>query len=308
MLSKVKQSPVKAKTDYVRADVFAARPRQHLAQRLRSHFALRFHSTVLMMLTFSVGLLTTKGLLALGMHSMFWRYTIALVVAYGVFFLGVRLWLAYVGIGTSEQRRDSSNSGLDRLDAPFTGGGSPGGGSVDGAFSGGGGTYSGSGASASFDAAPTSAPEWLALDNANLATSSVDSGSSSSILDSVGGNVGDVDVGDAGDGCAIVLVVVLVIGLIALLIGGAVFIVTIGPEVLIDAAFSALLSGGLLKSGKRVAEPGWMGSVFKGTWKPLLGVLVLTWSFVGMAAKITPGAHTFAEVTRVLWMQLVQTP
>jgi hypothetical protein len=308
MLSKVKQSSVKAKTDYVRVDVFAAKPRQHVAQRLRSHFSLRFHSTLLMILTFSVGLLTTKGLLALGMHSMFWRYTIALVVAYGVFLLGVRLWLAYVGIGSRGPRRDSSNSGLDGLDGLVTGGRSSSGGSVDGAFSGGGGTYSGSGASASFDAAPTSAPEWLALDNANLATSNVDSGSGSSVLDSVGSKIGEVDVGDAGDGCAIVFAVVLVIGLIALLIGGAFFIVTIGPEVLIDAAFSALLSGGLLRPGKRVAEPGWMGSVFKGTWKPLLAVLVLTWVFAGMAAKITPGAHTFAEVTRVLWMQLVQTP
>lgn len=77
--------------------------RERIAAALHSRFWLRFHTSILLLWTFCAGLLTTKGLFALGMQSMFWRYTIAIVVAYGAFLLGVRLWLHYVGAGAARK-------------------------------------------------------------------------------------------------------------------------------------------------------------------------------------------------------------
>jgi len=67
------------------------RLRNRIAAALRSRGALRIHTAMLLLWTFSAGLLTTRGLLILGVHSMFLRYTIAIVVAYGAFLPGVRI-------------------------------------------------------------------------------------------------------------------------------------------------------------------------------------------------------------------------
>ena len=73
--------------------------RQRITAALHSRFALRFHTSILLLWTFCAGLLVIKSLFALGMQSLSWRYTAAIVVAYGAFLLGVRIWLHYVGAG-----------------------------------------------------------------------------------------------------------------------------------------------------------------------------------------------------------------
>jgi hypothetical protein len=129
-------------------------------------------------------------------------------------------------------------------------------------------------------------------------------GGDSSVFGDVGGKVGDVvgDIGGGdGDGCLIAFAIMIVIGIIALVIGGAFFIISMGPEILIEAAFNALLAGGLIKSGAKVSDPDWIGSVIKGTWLPFAIVLAAAWIFVGVAAVLTPQAHTFGEVWRIVW-------
>jgi len=122
-----------------------------------------------------------------------------------------------------------------------------------------------------------------------------------------GGEVGDVvgDIGGGDDGCLIAFAIMIVAGLIALAIGGAFFVISMGPEVLIDAAFNALLSGGLIKAGQRTTDPDWMGSVFKGTWIPLAVVLVMSWVFTATAAVLVPQAHTFGQVWLLVWPLLL---
>jgi multisubunit Na+/H+ antiporter MnhC subunit len=288
--------------------------RERVAAMMQSRHWLRVHSSILLLWTFSAGLLTTKAMYALGVQSMGWRYTVAILVGYGAFLLGVRLWLAYVGVpaggGGHDQRKAQSNdsSSVDITD--FIPSGRGGGGSTP-VFRGGGGGSGGGGASASFDGAP-SVPMPSNLVAADLTAASGGDGNVLSDAVSSAGNtvsetasgVGDAisgiaDVGD-GEGCLIAFAIMIVVALIGLAIGGAFFVISMGPEILIDAAFSAMLSGGLLKSGQKVSDPDWLGSVFKATWKPLVIVLVLTWVFVGVAASLTPGAHTFGEVWRQL--------
>ena len=118
-------------------------------------------------------------------------------------------------------------------------------------------------------------------------------GGSGGIFGDAGGKIGDAvgDIGD-GDGCLIAFAVIIVIGLIALAIGSAFLVVSMGPEILIEAAFNALLAGGLIKSGTRVSDPDWIGSVVKGTWLPFAIVL---------AAALIPNAHIIGEVWCIVW-------
>jgi hypothetical protein len=99
----------------------------------------------------------------------------------------------------------------------------------------------------------------------------------------------------------------IVVGLIALAIGGAFFVISMGPEILVDAAFNAMLAGGLIKAGEKVSDPDWIGSVIKATWVPFGIVLMTAWVFTGMAAVLTPKAHTFGEVMRIVWPLLLES-
>ena len=297
-------------------------PRERVAVLMRGKYALRVHTSILMLWTFSAGLLVTKGLYALGAQSLFWRYTVAILVGYAAFLLGVRIWLAYVGVrtgggsgdsGDSDDRKrkaqnDGSSSSFDITDVLPSGRGS--GGGPPRVFGGQGGGSGGAGASASFDAGAEAVPaNLLAADLASMPGSGA--GDSGSVVSEMTGGVGDAvsGIGDLGgdDGCLIAFGIMIVVALIGVAIGGAVFVISMGPEILIDAAFSAMLSGGLIKSGQKMADPDWLGSVMKVTWIPLAVVLVLAWVFAGVAASLTPNAHTFGEVWRIVWPQLMST-
>ena len=83
--------------------------------RLLARFYLRFHISLLLLWTFSAGLLVTKAMLWAGVHSMLWRYPVTLLVSYGAFFLGVRIWLAYVGADPFGSGRNRGSSLVDNV-------------------------------------------------------------------------------------------------------------------------------------------------------------------------------------------------
>ncbi len=175
------------------------------------------------------------------------------------------------------------------------------------ALCGGGGSFGGGGASGSFDAGAVAQPNQLVADSLQMPVVGSGGGGDSIVFDDVGGKVGDVvgDIGGGdGDGCLIAFGLMIVVALLALAIGGAFFITSMGPEILIDAAFSALLAGGLIKSGKDVSDPDWIGSLIKATWLPFGIVLVVAWIFAVVAGALMPQAQTFNEVWRVVWPQL----
>ena len=295
--------------------------RTRVARELRARFALRMHTLVLLLWTFCAGLLTTKALYALGVQTMWLRYLLAILVGYGAFILGVRIWLAYIGYGrnaSSSRNLSSKDSKGSSLDLPDLGSSGSGSGGSGGVFRGGGGGSGGAGSSGSFAMDGGMAPrlnlaaaDSLTTSNAISEASSVapggDGGGGGGILSNATSSIGDAvgDIGGGDDGCLIAFAVMVVIGLIALAIGGAVFIISAGPEILIDAAFNAMLVGGLLKASNRVSEPDWMGSVLRATWKPFMVVLVMALAFAFTAAMLLPKAHTFGEVMKVLWPLLL---
>ena len=237
--------------------------RGHLVQR----FWLRFHMSLMLAATVGTGVLANRLLLAIPVHSMTLRWLIALAISYGAFFVFIRVWLAYVGARPLPV--DIGNDALSNLDVHVL---PRGGGSI---FRGGGGTSGGGGASGSWGDA-MQAPVKGVFDG-----------------------VGSVDVGDEG-GCLVVVLGVVLLALLAAIGGGVAFLIIAAPHLLADAAFSALLAGGLVTSVRRMDEPDWGGSVLHATWKPLAVVVLLTVIAGVVAQNVAPGARTLGEVLMLL--------
>jgi hypothetical protein len=67
-----------------------------LRRRLGQRFFVRWHMSLILAGVVLAGLGASRVLLALGIRSMPVRWLLVLVFAYGVFFVLVRLWMAYV--------------------------------------------------------------------------------------------------------------------------------------------------------------------------------------------------------------------
>lgn len=255
---------------------------EQLRQTIGARFAVRFHVALILAACFAVGLGATKLLLMAGVDTMWVRYAVALGLAYGAFLLGVRIWLRYAGfdrrIMPSRRRHVLDDGGLLDL-----GGG---GRSVDlPVFRGGGGGSGGGGASAHFGGGGALAGE--TSPSSALAMSS--QGHSAS-----GGGGFSLDFGDDG------WVLLALIAVAAALFGAVVWTIYAAPTILADAAFAGMLSAGLVRSTRRIAGSGWIGSVIGHTWLAFAAVFVLAVVFALVAQAHFPDARTLADVVRRL--------
>jgi hypothetical protein len=192
---------------------------------------------------------------------------LAIVAAYLVFFLLVRLWLLYV----SRQRGDFNFSidipdpGLRQADSCRH---------VPEAFEGDGGTFGGGGSRGSWS---NSSDQPVAVDGVPGV--------------SRGGIDLDFDFGEAG-----AIAIIVFAAVIAVLFGAGLYLIYEAPAVLSDAAFEMALSAGLLKSLKRMDRANWIGSVFRNTWKPFAVTACFALLFGVLAQHYCPGAHMLKEL------------
>lgn len=230
--------------------------REQLERRLAHDYFCRFHMSVILAAVISSGVLASKGLMEMGV-SLGYRYPIAVAISYLVFLLLIRVWIWYVSI-----------HGARRLRGPdlgsFNFGGGDGGGSFNidsigrtgSSFSGFGGGSSGGGGASS---------DWQAGEAIPISQPSSGSGGGSSWFS--GFDLGDGD----SDGW---LVILLLIGLVACILGGGVYLVVAAPHILPEAAVQALLAGGLTRISKE-HHHNWMGGVIWSTWIPFLVVILM---------------------------------
>lgn len=265
--------------------------------RLRAHFFVRFHMLLIFSLMILSGVSVSKLLLEFGVRSMPIRYAIAVGVAYGVFFLLVRLWLWYIGIaGTKARQRQHSSSDRSSggsssspdINIDFPSGGGKG--SSWGGF--GGGKSGGGGASDSWGQ-----PAFLASDQ------SYSSGGSGSGWFSGGSSkssfgLGDLNLDGGDDGCLGVIVLLLLAALLFAIFGAGIYAVYQAPTILAEAAFQAALASGLIRAAKQMERGDWAGSVFKKTIIPLVIILALAVAFGWAAQRYCPAATKLAEVFR----------
>jgi hypothetical protein len=231
----------------------------------------------LLALTGVAGFLVSSVLLQLGVTMMAVRYPLAVLAAYSVFLLLLRLWLALQGkTGSSFDWLSDIGDGLPNV---F---------SSDGVASevatlggGGGADFGGAGAGG----------DWV-----GSAASSVSSGVSSAPAGGGGGGGGsllpdvdlDVDL-DLGEGCFwIVIPVVAIIGVLAAMF----YVVYIAPVFLAEILVDALLVAGLYKRLKKVEPRHWLRSCVRRT---LLPVLLATALFIAagyLMQRIAPDARS----------------
>jgi len=235
--------------------------RERVVERVRRRLLRggwpRLFISFLLMLTGASGFLTSYALLHLGLTNMAVRYPLAVLAAYCVFLLLLRLWLALRGRPTDIFDGDFNltgidlnpinNSGLNLSDAAKIGGG---GGDFGGAGAGGG---------------------WVA-DAASNATSSV--GNSASLAGStVGGSTSgggwnlDLDFDFDADGCALLIIpVIAIVGLAIAMF----YVVYAAPVLLAEILVDGLLLAGLYKRLKGVEPRHWLRSAVRRTLLPAL--------------------------------------
>ncbi|MEP7084578.1 MAG: hypothetical protein ABI854_07540 [Betaproteobacteria bacterium] len=279
-----------------RIRVGATRPEvPSAANRLLAGFYLRFHIALILLWSFSAGLLASKAMLWVGINSMLLRYPAALLVSYGAFFLGVRIWLAYVGVAPLAVGRRTSSLVDGAGDG--TGFGLPswrGSGSAS-SLRGGGGDFGGGGASASFAADSGSLSS--AASNTGIAPARAAAWFASSGNGGGKGGGLDFDLGD-GDGWLVVLLLIIVATLLSSVFGVVIYLVYSAPAVLADVAFQAMLAGGLIKSAQRWRDACWERSLLRSTWIPFAIVFALAVATAALAVRLFPAAHTLPEVIR----------
>lgn len=277
--------------------------------RLLAHFFVRFHMTLILSAVCMPGVVTSKLLLAVGISSMPVRYPIAVCVAYGVFFVLLRLWLWYIGISPRARheltaRKTSSRSGSigDSISFDLGSGSSV---RTSGSSSAtdwqgfGGGSSGGAGATDSWGESAAGS-EWLSAASPSPPTGGGAlnwSGGSSGSSGNVSGSSLDFDLGD--EGCLPVVVLLLLLALLVGIFGAGAYLIYQAPAIFAEAAFQAALASGLVKAARGLDTGGWKGSVWRVTWLPFVIVLALAFAFGWAAHRYCPAATKATEVFTV---------
>ncbi len=262
--------------------------KRRLADRIRRSYFVRFHMVLILSATVISGVICSKLLSLLGVSRMPVRYGMAIILSYLLFFLFIKLWLLYIGVGRRarmKKGKGGGGSGWGDLLPSFRGSGS---GSGAPRFAGFGGGASGGGGSgeAFADSNPSVAVPLGVRADPGVAGGA--HGGGGSFLDGLS------DVGDEGflKLLAIVLLAALVLSVV---IVGA-YLIWCAPIILSDAAFHVLLVTGLSHKIRRVKESNWEISILKATWWGFLLVLLAAVAFGIVAQLYNPAAITVRDL------------
>lgn len=246
---------------------FTARAKlvERMRERLESQSAPRLQMSLIVSLTGLAGLLASASLLKLGLHSMAWRYPVALLIAYGAFLGLLWLWL--------RSRAEDWGDVADMADAAdgFDG-------AADVAQS------AMQGASRGARSATDNAMQWVDA-GAVRSTKSTPTSSTSNL----GGM--DIDVGDA-DELAIVL---LVLGFVLALAAAAFYVVYQAPMLMAEVALDGALVGSLYHRLRECERQHWLHAAWHHTRWPLLAMLLVVWLVGWGLGQAAPGAVTLGQ-------------
>ena len=251
--------------------------RSRIKAILESHQSPRLDMTIILAASGLGAMLASWILLQFGVDSMTVRYPIAVAVAYGTFLVSVWTWLRVNGfVDNSGRARRGARRFDEVLDLPI-----PSGSSITRVASpvprGGGGTFDGGGASASFEAPRA------------VAVASLDQGSEGGeVAKEAAGALSGLD----GDGLALLVLALLLVLSIFFTSG---YLVWFAPDILAEAAFGALLAAGLARPTARETATGWMMGVARKTWWPFTIVMILALVFAAYAEAHFPEATTFRQ-------------
>lgn len=260
----------------------------NFTERFKHRHSLRVHMSLILLATVCAGFLATRIMFALHLDNVLIRYPLAVIIAYGIFFVSVKLWLTYIASTPAPQKvQNRSPDLLDLMpDLPISGG------NVGELFHGSGGEFSGAGASGSFE---------------NVAAAFTDSGTGafpggidagSGIGDAVGDVAGEAVSSALGDegGVAAVVVFALLAAIVAVVVGAGIYLVYEAPFILSEAAFEFVLAASLVRGTRRMDDSEWMGSVFKTTGIPFSVTLALALLAGFLMHRYFPGVTRISEL------------
>jgi hypothetical protein len=237
----------------------------------------RLFVSFLLALTGAAGFLISTVLLHLGVTMMAVRYPLAVLLAYCVFLLLLRLWLALRRTGESDSDLlPDIGDGLPQL---FDSGASAGGDAASATF-GGGADFGGAGAGG----------DWSGGMSSGVSSGNV--GGSSSATDWIP-DVPDVGLDvDLDDGCFwIIIPVAAIAGVVVAMF----YVVYIAPVFLAEILVDALLLAGLYKRLKGIEPRHWLRSVVRRTLLPAVLATALFIVAGYLMGRIAPSARSIGE-------------
>lgn len=261
----------------------------HMRQSLTKRYSLRLHGFFLGTLTLGITWLSSAALLFSGVESMAVRYGVAFLIGYLAYIGLLRLWAWH--ICTPSSRANDAGDGLevavDALDLLTMYRRNPA--SVSNVMvSGNGGDFGGGGA------------------NGSWGMTGADDGTSA-MGEVVGGAFkGAGEVISGSDDGAVVVIPIVAIFIMALLffVGlGSIAFLYFGSEVLLTVAVQLAFSYTASNAAVKIASEGWLGSVWRITWKPMLGSLLCAVALGAMFDVFVPHANTMVEVVRTISQQ-----
>ena len=242
---------------------------ESLKRRLQRKSYPRLHASIILLLTGLAGFLVSFVLLRAGVTAMWLRYPVAILVAYGVFLILLRVWLSLsrprdwnleeVVDTTLEVVTESAES-----DDPGFGGGAD---------------FAGGGAGGAWGESVSTIT--TTRSSVSTFTSSKSSGSSGFSFDL-----------DLDDGWWILLAIIALLGAAI----AALYVVYIAPALLAEILLDGVLLAGLYERVKSIEHEHWLRSALRRTAVPAI-IIVVFFTIAGYAMhRIAPDAHSIGGV------------
>ncbi|MET0626737.1 MAG: hypothetical protein ABW250_27640 [Pyrinomonadaceae bacterium] len=251
----------------------------------------RVEMSLILAATGAAGFLASFVLLRLGLSAMWLRYALAVLLAYAVFLVLLRIWLY---LHSREPKGNVSDYALDVV--PTNLGGTSHAADATASVFGGGGDFGGAGAGGS----------WSEGVNVGMqpAVPHVDAGGAGVGGGGGGGGGSDVlsglDIFDAdSEGCVFFLLA------LALVVAGtlaALYVVYAAPLLLAEILVEGVLLSGLYRGMKRARYVGgdWLGAAFRRTWLAVLLTLVAFSAAGYFLQRAAPRARSIGEAWRMV--------
>ena len=252
----------------------------------------RVQMSLILAATGAAGLLASFVMLHLGVWRMWVRYPLAVLFAYAVFIVLLRVWLFLHG----REPRGHLDVDLNAADlaGDVAGGALHGTGPAPETF-GGGGDFGGGGAGGGWGDGVSG--------GLNQASTAYDAGGVSSGSGGGGGGGGDwlsgLDIFDAdSEGCVFFL---LAVALIAAGVCASLYVVYAAPLLLAEILVEGVLLSGLYRGMKRARRGGdWLGAALRRTWLPVL-LTLLTFAASGyLLQRAAPRARSIGEAWKMV--------
>lgn len=246
---------------------------ESLKRRLERKSYPRLHASLILLLTGLAGFLVSFVLLRAGVTAMWLRYPVAILVAYGVFLMLLRVWLWLnrprdFGLDLDVlEILDVTSYESTEVTAPAPDG-----------FSGGG-DFAGGGGGGSWGQSVSTVTSTKS--SVSTFTSTKSSGSSGFSFDI-----------DLDDGWWILIAIVALLGALI----AAVYVVYIAPALLAEILLDGVLLAGLYERVKTIEHKHWLRSALRRTAVPAV-VIVVFFAIAGYAMqRAAPEARSIGEV------------